>query len=156
LPDVFTKAKRSEVMSRIRGRGNKKTELALAKLLRAHGVTGWRRHQPMFGRPDFAFRRERVVVFVDGCFWHGCPTHSNMPVNNRPFWEKKLGANRVRDRLVTLTLRKRGWVVLRIWEHELAKDSDGCVRKITTALDAGYHKRSTRGDCRSTAAPKGH
>jgi DNA mismatch endonuclease, patch repair protein len=106
MADVFTKAKRSEVMSRIRGRGNKETELALAKLLRAHGITGWRRHQPLFGKPDFTFRKERVVVFVDGCFWHSCPKHSNMPVNNRLFWRKKLTANALRDRLVTKTLRR--------------------------------------------------
>jgi DNA mismatch endonuclease (patch repair protein) len=77
MPDVFTKRKRSEVMSRIRGRGNKETELALAKLLRKHRITGWRRNQAVFGKPDFVFRRQRLAVFVDGCFWHGCPIHSN-------------------------------------------------------------------------------
>jgi DNA mismatch endonuclease (patch repair protein) len=121
MPDVFTKAKRSEVMSRIRGRGNKETELALAKFFRAARITGWRRHQKMFGQPDFLFRRQRVAIFVDGCFWHGCPHHSNMPVNNRAFWEKKLSGNKDRDRLVTRTLRKDGWRVLRIWEHELRR-----------------------------------
>ena len=134
MSDVFTQAKRSEVMSRIRGRGNKATELALAKLLRARGITGWRRHQSLFGKPDFTFRKERVVVFVDGCFWHGCPTHSNMPVNNRTFWENKLGANKCRDRLVTTTLHGQGWRVLRIWEHELAKDPNRSIRKIKSLL----------------------
>ena len=121
MPDVFTKAKRSEVMSRIRGRGNKDTELALAKLLRAAGITGWRRHVALLGKPDFTFRRQRVVVFVDGCFWHACPKHSNLPVGNRAFWEKKLSANKNRDRLVTRTLRREGWCVIRIWEHDLRK-----------------------------------
>jgi DNA mismatch endonuclease (patch repair protein) len=134
MPDVFTKAKRSEVMSRIRGRGNKETEIALAKLFRTHGITGWRRHQPLFGKPDFSFRKDRVVIFVDGCFWHGCPLHSNMPFNNRLFWEKKLTANKLRDRLVTKALRGRGWLVLRIWEHELAKRPGACIRKIEAAL----------------------
>ena len=78
MPDVFTKAKRSQVMSRIRGRGNQETELALAKLLRAARINGWRRHAPIFGRPDFTFHKERVVIFVDGCFWHGCPKHANV------------------------------------------------------------------------------
>jgi len=77
MPDVFTKRKRSEVMARIRGRGNKDTEIALAKLLRANGISGWRRNQALIGKPDFIFRRERVAVFVDGCFWHGCPIHSS-------------------------------------------------------------------------------
>jgi len=121
MPDVFTKAKRSEVMSRIRGRGNKDTEIVLARLFRAEGITGWRRHTAIVGRPDFAFRRQRVAVFVDGCFWHGCPKHSNVPANNRAFWTKKLTGNLSRDRLVTRTLRKEGWRVVRIWEHELKK-----------------------------------
>lgn len=119
MPDVFTPAKRSAVMSAIRGRGNKDTELALAILLRRHGITGWRRHAPVFGKPDFVFPKERLAVFVDGCFWHNCPKHSNMPVNNREFWLRKLGANGTRDRLVGRALRARDWRVLRIWEHEL-------------------------------------
>jgi DNA mismatch endonuclease (patch repair protein) len=134
MPDVFTKIKRSEVMSRIRGRGNKETELALAALLRANGVTGWRRHQPLFGKPDFSFRQGRIVIFVDGCFWHGCPKHSNTPVNNRPFWEAKLAANKRRDRLVSNTLRQQGWRVLRIWEHDLSKNATRCIRKIKSVL----------------------
>ena len=111
MADVFTKTKRSEVMSRIRGRGNKETELALVQMFRAEGITGWRRHTALVGRPDFAFRDQRVVVFVDGCFWHGCPKHSNMPGNNRDFWMKKLTGNQIRDRLVTWTLRRDGWRV---------------------------------------------
>ncbi len=107
-------------MSRIRGRGNEETELALARIFRQRGITGWRRHQPLFGKPDFTFRRQRIVVFVDGCFWHACQKHSNMPANNRGFWEKKLSANKLRDRLVTRTLRKQGWFVIRLWEHDLA------------------------------------
>ena len=97
MPDVFTKRKRSEVMSRIRGRGNKATEVALAKLLRKHRITGWRRNQSVLGKPDFVFRRQQVAVFVDGCFWHACPKHSNMPANNRAFWKKKLTANKARQ-----------------------------------------------------------
>ena len=121
MPDVFTKEKRSAVMSRIRGRGNKETELALVRMFRVEGVTGWRRHASIFGRPDFMFRQQRVAVFVDGCFWHGCPKHSNLPANNRTFWKKKLTGNQTRDRLVTRTLRKDGWRVVRVWEHELRK-----------------------------------
>ena len=73
MPDVFTKEKRSEVMSLIRGKGNKETENALLALLRQNKITGWRRHLPLPGKPDFAFQKQKVAVFVDGCFWHGCP-----------------------------------------------------------------------------------
>jgi DNA mismatch endonuclease, patch repair protein len=137
MPDVFTKAKRSEVMSRIRGHGNKETELALMKLLRSYHINGWRRSQPVFGKPDFVFREARVAVFVDGCFWHGCPAHSSTPAHNRQFWTKKLASNKARDRLVTRTLRRAGWQVVRIWEHDLTKRASACVTKIKAALKAG-------------------
>lgn len=146
MPDVFTKTKRSEVMSRIRSRGNKDTELALAKLLRAHRITGWRRHVRLNGqgsrvkfqvRPDFVVQQARLAIFVDGCFWHGCPKHCNQPVNNREFWRRKLSANKSRDALVTRTLRKAGWRVLRVWEHELARGNQArLVRRIQRALSS--------------------
>ncbi|MGO8818017.1 MAG: very short patch repair endonuclease [Terriglobia bacterium] len=120
MPDVFTKTKRSQVMSRIRGHGNKETEVALIKLFRRQGITGWRRHMAVFGKPDFVFPILKLAVFVDGCFWHCCAKHSNLPVNNRPFWMRKLEANKQRDKLVGRTLRARGWRVLRIWQHELS------------------------------------
>jgi len=133
MPDVFTKAKRSDVMSRIRGRGNKDTELALIRVFRAQGISGWRRHlevrsqkaegrrQNFKVRPDFVFTKLRLAVFVDGCFWHCCPLHSTKPKNNAAFWRKKFAANQTRDRLVIRTLRSQGWRVLRIWEHDLAR-----------------------------------
>lgn len=120
MADVFTKAKRSEVMSRIRGRGNKDTELALATFFRRHAITGWRRHRPVFGHPDFVFPKFRMAVFVDGCFWHGCPIHATKPRNNAAFWRKKFATNKARDRKVNRALRGAGWRVLRVWEHELA------------------------------------
>ena len=121
MPDVFTKAKRSAVMARIRSRGNKATELRMIALFRAEGITGWRRNARVFGKPDFVFRRERVAVFVDGCFWHGCPRHATLPASNRAFWKAKFARNAARDREVTRTLRKAGWRVLRVWECALAK-----------------------------------
>ena len=131
---MFTKAKRSDVMSRIRGRGNKATELALAGLFRAAGLTGWRRHRPVFGKPDFIFPRARVAVFVDGCFWHGCPRHGTKPGNNAAFWRRKFAANQARDRLVTRTLRGRGWRVVRVWEHEL-RSPNRVLARIRKALE---------------------
>src|ERR1044071_2772195 len=108
MSDVFTKEKRSEVMSRIKGKGNKDTELAMILILQKYRISGWRRNQAVFGKPDFIFPKQKIALFVDGCFWHGCPLHSNMPKNNREFWEKKLGANRLRDKTVTRQLRRNG------------------------------------------------
>jgi DNA mismatch endonuclease (patch repair protein) len=111
-------------MSRVRDRGNKATELALIALFRSRRITGWRRYQPVFGKPDFVFPKLRLVVFVDGCFWHGCPLHATKPKNNASFWRRKFAANQTRDLLVNQTLRRRGWCVLRIWEHELARKQE--------------------------------
>lgn len=122
MSDVFTKAKRSEVMSKIRSKGNKATEVALSKLFRAHGITGWRRQYPIEGKPDFAFPKQKLAVFVDGCFWHGCPKHGVQPKGNKVFWLNKLQANKARDRKVNQLLRTKGWRVLRIWEHEMRKE----------------------------------
>ena len=111
-------------MSLIRSRGNRATELRLMAIMRAHRITGWRRNWPLFGKPDFAFPQLKLAVFVDGCFWHGCPLHATSPKTNAAFWRKKLAANRTRDRFVTRTLRTLGWRVLRIWEHELVLKSE--------------------------------
>jgi DNA mismatch endonuclease (patch repair protein) len=156
MTDVFSKQKRSEVMSRIRSRGNKDTELALAKLLRANKITGWRRHlnlrftnddlrmtkttrgnrkskivnRKFAVRPDFVFLKSRTAIFVDGCFWHGCPRHGTQPKGNRSFWKKKFARNQARDRLVNQTLRRAGWRVLRIWEHDLPRQkAEGGIKK---------------------------
>lgn len=121
MADVFTKEKRSDVMSRIKGKGNRDTELAMIQIFRKHHISGWRRNQDVLGKPDFVFPKRKVALFVDGCFWHMCPKHFNMPKNNRAFWEKKLKGNRDRDKFVTRNLRRDGWKVIRIWEHELSE-----------------------------------
>jgi DNA mismatch endonuclease (patch repair protein) len=87
VADIWTKQKRSDVMSLIRGKGNKETENALLALLRQNKITGWRRHLPLSGKPDFAFPKQRVAVFVDGCFWHGCPKCYTRPKSNLKFWD---------------------------------------------------------------------
>jgi DNA mismatch endonuclease (patch repair protein) len=125
MADVFTRAKRSHVMSRIRPNGNKGTELAMVAFFRENRITGWRRQQPLFGKPDFVFRKNRIALFVDGCFWHGCPEHGTKPKTNTEFWAKKIQRNKDRDRLVNSTLSAAGWQVVRVWEHELRKKNVG-------------------------------
>jgi DNA mismatch endonuclease (patch repair protein) len=156
MADVFSKRKRSEVMSRIRSRGNKDTELALARLLRANGISGWRRHvqvrivdcglrsstsprpSPQRGegvrvRPDFVFPKFKLAVFVDGCFWHGCPKHATWPAHRAAWWRRKIEGNKTRDRLVNRALRRAGWRILRIWECEL-RFPESCIRRILEKL----------------------
>jgi DNA mismatch endonuclease (patch repair protein) len=110
--------------------------------MRAHRITGWRRGSKLMGKPDFVFPRSTssglkrarpVAVFVDGCFWHGCPIHGTQPKTNAAFWRKKISTNQARDRLVTRTLRARGWQVVRIWEHELTKKDEPRLLKRLSA-----------------------
>lgn len=137
MADVFSQAKRSAVMAHIRSKGNLETEIAMIRFFREHRITGWRRQQMLFGNPDFVFRAVRLAIFVDGCFWHGCRHHGRVPTSNRPYWFNKITRNKNRDRMVTRTLRKRAWRVLRIWDHELArKNAAQLLRRIQRALSS--------------------
>lgn len=135
MADVFTSKKRSDVMSKIRSRNNKGTELALLRVLLSNKIHGWRRHQPLPGRPDFVFPEHRVAVFVDGCFWHGCPSCYRAPKSHKPYWHGKIKSNIARDRRVRRILRGLGWRVARIWECKLEKHPDRCLRKILKLLN---------------------
>lgn len=119
MADNLTPEQRSYNMAQIRGRGNATTEERLVQALRRAGITGWRRHAPVWGNPDFVFRPERVAVFVDGCFFHGCPRCFKPPKSNVDYWTAKIARNRARDRRITRELRESGWTVIRIWEHSL-------------------------------------
>jgi DNA mismatch endonuclease (patch repair protein) len=117
--DHVSKEVRSRNMAAVRSKGNLSTEIALSKLLWAAGLRGYRKHWPVAGRPDFAWPGRKVAVFVDGCFWHGCPCKS-MPTTNAAFWQNKIRKNQERDRRVDRQLRKEGWVSVRVWECAVA------------------------------------
>lgn len=124
---------RARIMRAIRGKGNRTTELAFARILRQRRLSGWRRHlRQLPGRPDFAWPRLRVAVFVDGCFWHGCPRCYRAPTRNTTFWAEKVAANRRRDRRVSARLRARGWSVLRVWECKV--QAEATLSRVRKAL----------------------
>jgi DNA mismatch endonuclease (patch repair protein) len=132
---TFGQLTRSQLMSRVRSKGNSTTELRMVALLRHHGITGWRRHVKLPGRPDFAWPKERVVLFIHGCFWHGHGCGRNMtPRRNQSFWQQKFKGNRERDRRIRSTLRKSNFKVVTVWECQLTKSPTRCVRKIISAL----------------------
>src|SRR5208283_1004835 len=112
MTDVHTKAQRSYNMSRIRSRGNRTTETCLIRLFRKWHLTGWRRGIALCGRPDFVFSKARVVVFVDGCFWHNCQQCKFKPSSNVKYWQEKFARNRIRDENVNRILKVRGWRVM--------------------------------------------
>lgn len=132
---TFGGLSRGQLMSRVRSGGNATTEQRLANLLRSVGLTGWRRHQPLPGKPDFTWRKAKVAVFVDGCFWHGHDCGKNVqPKTNAQAWGKKIERNRERDRQATRLLRNQEWTVIRIWECHLAKKPDLCLARIRKAV----------------------
>ena len=128
MADVFSKTKRSQVMSRIRSSGNLETEIAMIKLFRVQGITGWRRGQVLCFdapsalvrvRPDFLFRKKKVALFVDGEFWHGHPTRAKVPKTRRAWWREKIANNKKRDRRQNRALQAAGWRVVRVWQFEI-------------------------------------
>jgi DNA mismatch endonuclease (patch repair protein) len=134
MADVYDKEKRSAVMRNIKGKGNKSTELALIAIFREQGLNGWRRGYPVKGHPDFVFLKERIAVFVDGCFWHGHDCRNTKPKDNEDFWAKKISDNVERDKIVTKNFESRGWTVLRIWECELNKKNRAALNEKLSVL----------------------
>jgi DNA mismatch endonuclease (patch repair protein) len=128
-------ARRTKNMRAIRSRGNKTTEARFASLLKAHAIHGWRR-QPrgIVGKPDFIMPRERVTVFVDGCFFHGCPQCGHIPRTNAAYWRAKIQRNKRRDRAISRALRALGYRVVRIWECRLRTRPTSCLDRIARAL----------------------
>jgi DNA mismatch endonuclease, patch repair protein len=125
--DTVTRERRSEIMSRIRSKGTA-PERAVARALRGAGARGWRRHRRVLGTtPDFSWARERVALFVDGCFWHGCPRHYRAPRSNRRFWRRKLETNTRRDDLHTRWLRTCGWLVVHAFECDVRRPADALL-----------------------------
>ena len=121
MSDVFSKAKRSEVMKAVKSRNTKTTELKMLEIFKELRITGWRRTYPLVGKPDFVFPKKRIVVFVDGCFWHGHDCRNVTPKENAAFWDAKRAYNKQHDQIVTETLESKNWSVIRIWECELKK-----------------------------------
>jgi DNA mismatch endonuclease (patch repair protein) len=121
-------------------------ELALRSILHATGLR-YRVDFPIIVdgvriRPDIVFRARRLAVFVDGCFWHSCPEHATQPRSNSAYWKPKLASTVQRDHRQTLLLRKAGWTVLRIWEHELAADAAAAVIHQLAALSESGARQS--------------
>ena len=119
MADVFSKETRSQIMSKIKGK-NTKPELMLKEFLKGTYL----RYQPnIYGKPDFGLKNRKIAIFVDGCFWHKCPKCYKAPSSNKKFWKKKIERNIRRDKKVNRILRKEGFKVIRIWEHDIKKKS---------------------------------
>ncbi len=135
--DNLSPADRRKTMQAVKGKGTR-LEQRLFGMLAQMGVNGWTKNDPaVIGKPDVAFEGQRLAIFVDGCFWHGCPyCKRKLPVTNRAYWERKINRNAALSQRYKSELRKAGWTVLRIWEHDM-KDQLGMSktkRRIQRAL----------------------
>lgn len=136
--DNVSRAVRSRTMAAVKSTGNRSTERVLRARLVRGGFRGWRLHgSDVPGCPDFVFDACHIAVFVDGCFWHGCPSCHRPPSSNQEYWTKKVARNQTRDRRNSRLLRKGGWRVLRVWEHELKLDPAKVMRKIRGMIRSG-------------------
>lgn len=124
-------------MRAIKAKGNRSTEWRLRSLLIRKKIRGWKVHSKQFlGTPDFAFPDSKVLIFIDGCYWHGCPKCGHIPKTNSEYWTAKIGRNQKRDKRYTRELRKQGLKVIRIWECSLKKHPERCLQRIQKALDS--------------------
>jgi DNA mismatch endonuclease (patch repair protein) len=133
MTDVLTQEQRKYNMSRIHGK-NTGPEVKLRQLLYANGIRGYRVHHDLPGKPDIVFTKKRIVIFIDGCFWHKCPVCFQEPETRKEFWMKKIQSNIDRDKKVNRQLKKDGWKVIRIWEHEIRKNPEKTARKLISRL----------------------
>ena len=120
MVDNLTPEDRRKTMRAVKGKGTS-LERQLSAMLVGMGLSGWEKNvSDITGKPDVVFPQERVLIFIDGCFWHGCP-HCNrkLPQTNREYWERKIKRNVERDTRNTQALVDSGWRVIRIWEHEM-------------------------------------
>jgi DNA mismatch endonuclease, patch repair protein len=133
VTDFLSKETRSRVMARIRS-ANTKPELALRRELFRLGLRGWRCHsKQVAGKPDIAFTRCSVAVFVDGRFWHGHPDFFT-PGKSGAYWDTKIARTKERDRAANAALAAAGWTVLRFWDFEIEQDLERCAGAVIAAV----------------------
>jgi DNA mismatch endonuclease (patch repair protein) len=131
--DNLSKEDRRKTMQHIRSKGTK-IEETISKALWKKGVR-FRRHQKdLPGKPDFSIKKYKLAVFLDSCFFHGCPEHAVIPKTNTEYWTAKMERNQKRDRKVNEMYKEMDWTVLRFWEHEVKKNKDDVVNTIVNAI----------------------
>jgi DNA mismatch endonuclease, patch repair protein len=126
--------KRSQTMKAIKSVS--KLENRVSRALWDKGFR-FRKNSKLFGKPDISIQKNKIVIFIDSCFWHVCPLHSNMPKSDQEYWLKKLTRNLVRDKEVNQYYLKAGWNILRVWEHELKDDFSSTIDKLAL-FDDGH------------------
>lgn len=127
--DKFTKSKRSEIMAKVRSRDSR-IEVLFRKEIWKRGFRYSKNSGSRFGKPDLVLPKYKAVIFIDSCFWHGCPRHGTFPTTRPKFWAKKLKRNKLRDKEVNKHYRKKRWKIIRVWEHEINGNLDKVMKKV--------------------------
>ena len=139
MSDNLSPRDRRKAMQAVKSKGTK-PERQLFAMLAGMGLRGWRKHaDEIIGKPDVVFDEKKIAVFVDGCFWHGCP-HCKRPLkpkSNQAYWERKIRRNIERADKYNQQLRQEGWIVVRIWEHEIKEPAyrEQIRQRIRQAVD---------------------
>jgi len=132
---VDVKPAHTKMMRAIKCTGNKTTELNFCLALIEAKISGWQLHAKLKGKPDILFPEYKIVIFLDGCFWHGCPECGHIPKTNSLYWQTKLNRNIERDKANTESLIKDGYSVIRFWEHEILNDVNGCIAYVNDVIE---------------------
>lgn len=131
--DIFSKKKRSEIMSKVRNKDSK-IEILFRKEIWKEGFRYRKNPANYFGKPDLVLKKYKTVIFVDSCFWHGCKRHCELPKTRKKFWENKISGTIKRDKKVNLHYKKKGWKTIRVWEHSINKTLDDSVNRVIASL----------------------
>lgn len=135
MVDSFSPAKRSEIMRSIKS-ADTQFERDFRSLLWKAGLR-YRLKNSLPGKPDLYFSSARVAVFLDSCFWHGCNDHCRLPNTNREYWVKKINRNRTRHSELKRQYYSTGWRIIRLWEHAIRENPQGCVKRVVAAVRRG-------------------
>lgn len=127
--DNLTRSQRRKNMQNIRSTGTA-PETLIMRALRRKNIYFAKNVKSIIGKPDIVFRRKKIVVFIDSDFWHVHPRRFIMPQSNKRYWKEKIRRNRERDNEVNQELGRAGWKIIRIWEHDIKRNSDKCIKKI--------------------------
>ena len=141
MADKITPQQRRKNMQAIKSKS--KLEDLVARELWKRGIRYRRNVKTLFGKPDIAIQKYRVVIFIDSCFWHSCPVHGNIPKSNVEYWNKKLERNRIRDEEVNDFYKRKNWHILRIWEHEIRDNPDLTIQNIINVISEGKREAVT-------------
>lgn len=141
MTDKITLEQRRKNMQALKSKS--KLEDLVARELWKRGIRYRRNVKTLFGKPDIAIQKYRVVIFIDSCFWHSCPVHGNIPKSNVEYWNKKLERNRIRDEEVNDFYKRKNWHILRIWEHEIRDNPDLTIQNIINVISEGKREAVT-------------